>query len=185
MQFEALPLLGLFKILLEPRSDSRGFFARRFSAEGFAARGLETHFPERSFAHNAKRGTIRGLHFQEHPFAESKIIRCTKGAAFDVMVDIRIDSPTFGKWHVEEITEGDHVLLYVPKGFAHGYQSLTDETELDYEISEAFNPQAVAGIRWNDPALAIPWPLEIAILSARDLLLPDLATVFKLPSSRG
>lgn len=175
MIFEPLPLSGAYRIRLAPAVDDRGFFARRFCSRAFAERGLETDFVQRSISFNNRRGTLRGLHIQMPPFAETKIVRCTRGAAFDVIVDLRPGSSTYGRWHGEELTGDDRVMIYVPKGFAHGFQTLWDATELDYEITPEYQPDAARGIRFDDSALAIAWPLANPLLSPRDAALPPLA----------
>lgn len=177
MQFEALPLTGAFRILLQPFSDDRGFFARRFCAEIFREHGLETDFVQRSVSYNASRGTLRGLHFQSPPHAETKIVRCTRGSAFDVIVDLREGAPTFGRWHGELLSADNHVALYVPRGFAHGFQTLEDATEIDYEITPAYVPGFAGGVRFDDPEIGIEWPAGARILSERDRKLPRLREV--------
>ena len=174
MIFEPLLLTGAYRVRLSGQADERGFFARRFCADRFAERGLETHFVQRSISFNARKGTLRGLHFQAPPALETKIVRCTRGAAFDVIVDLRRASGTFGQWHAETITADNRVMLYVPAGFAHGFQTLTDDTEIDYEITPAYLPEAARGVRFDDPALNIPWPIAEAVVSARDAALPFL-----------
>ena len=180
MHFDPLPLAGAFLVRLDMKSDERGFFARRFCAAEFRARGLESDFVQRSISFNRRRGTLRGLHFQVPPALETKIVRCTRGAAFDVIVDLRRDSPTFGQWHGEEITADNRVMLYIPRGFAHGFQALADSTELDYEITPAYMPGAARGICFNDPRLAIPWPVPDAILSSADQAWGTLDTLTPL-----
>jgi dTDP-4-dehydrorhamnose 3,5-epimerase len=180
MQFEPLRLAGAYRISLQPHTDERGFFARRFCAAEFAVRGLQTDFVQRSLSFNARRGTLRGLHFQGAPHGETKLVRCTRGAAFDVIVDIRQDSATFGQWHAERITAENRLILYIPEGFAHGFQTLEDDTELDYEIFPKYVPEAAAGIRWDDPDVAIGWPIAEVTLSDRDRQLPLLRTMPKL-----
>jgi dTDP-4-dehydrorhamnose 3,5-epimerase len=174
---EPLSLAGAYRLRLNPACDERGFFARRFCSEQFRQLGLATDFVQRSISFNAKRGTIRGLHFQASPATETKIIRCTRGAAFDVIVDLRTGSASYGQWHGEEINEDNRVMLYVPRGFAHGFQTLDDQTEIDYEITPAYLPAAARGVRFNDPLLGIKWPIYDAIVSPRDRSLPLLAAI--------
>lgn len=176
MRFEPLQLAGAYRISLEPHVDERGFFARRFCAAEFAQRGLQTDFVQRSISFNTHRGTLRGLHFQTAPHGETKLVRCTQGAAFDVMVDLRQDSATYGQWHAERITAENRLMLYIPEGFAHGFQTLEDNTEMDYEIFPAHIPEAASGIRWDDTDLGICWPVAEIILSDRDRRLPPLRT---------
>jgi len=172
MIFHRLPFDGAFRVEMESKSDERGSFARRFCAEEFAAHGLETNLVQRSISWNRRAGTLRGLHFQSPPFQEVKLVRCTRGAAFDVLVDLRQGSPTYGRWHGETISQDNRVLLYLPKGVAHGFQTLVDDTEIDYEISPAYVAGAEGGVRFDDPLLGIAWPLSDAIVSDRDRQLP-------------
>jgi dTDP-4-dehydrorhamnose 3,5-epimerase len=174
MRFELLPIGGAFRIELEPTIDNRGFFVRSFCADAFAKQGLKTDFVQRSFSHNYRRGTVRGLHYQAPPHSETKIVRCTRGAAFDVIVDVRIGSPTFGRWQALELTADNHIMTYVPPGCAHGFQTLADNTEIYYEITPNYVASATRGIRWDDPGLAIPWPVSSPIISERDERWPFL-----------
>lgn len=178
MIFEPLPIPGAFRIRLNPIIDERGLFARRFCAETFRDKGLETDFVQRSVSFNIRRGTLRGLHYQASPHMETKLVRCTRGAAFDVLVDLRPGSPGLGAWHGEEISAGSGTVLYIPAGVAHGFQTLMDDTEIDYEITPAYAPAAVRGIRFDDPALAIDWPISDAVISERDRALPLLDEAF-------
>lgn len=174
MRFEPLRLPGAYRIILEPRADDRGFFARRFCAAEFSAHRLAADFVQRSVSFNTRRGTLRGLHFQAAPHGETKLVRCTRGAAFDVLVDIRPDSATFGQWDAETLTADNRMILYIPEGFAHGFQTLEDSTELDYEIFPTYVAEAARGIRWDDPDIGIAWPVPEMILSDRDRQLPLL-----------
>jgi dTDP-4-dehydrorhamnose 3,5-epimerase len=175
MQFVALPLAGAFRIHLEHIADNRGFFARTFCADEFRSHGLVTQFVQHSVSFNARKGTLRGLHYQADPYAETKLVRCTAGAVFDVLVDLRRSSPTFGRWHAEMLTADNHVILYVPPGCAHGFQTLEDGSELYYEIAPAYVPSAARGLAFNDPALGIAWPLPNPIMSVADQSRPPLA----------
>jgi dTDP-4-dehydrorhamnose 3,5-epimerase len=168
MRFIGLPIPGAFRIELEKREDERGFFARTFCADEFRRHELVTDFPQHSISFNARRGTLRGLHYQAAPHTETKIVRCTAGAAFDVLVDIRRGSPTFGRWHGETISAENRTLLYIPAGCAHGFQTLQDATELYYEITPAYVPAAARGIRFDDSDLGIDWPLAASIASQAD-----------------
>ncbi|OPY97885.1 dTDP-4-dehydrorhamnose 3,5-epimerase [Bradyrhizobium sacchari] len=172
MIFHPLGLAGAFRITPQLMTDERGAFARRFCADTFRARGLEADLVQRSISFNARAGTLRGLHFQAPPHLETKIVRCARGAIFDVIVDLRDSSPTYGQWHGEELTADNRLMLYIPKGFAHGFQSLEDNTEVDYEITPAYVPDAGAGFRFDDPILAIDWPVANIIISERDRALP-------------
>jgi dTDP-4-dehydrorhamnose 3,5-epimerase len=175
MQFIRLPIPGAFRIELERHDDDRGFFARTFCANEFRAQGLVTEFVQHSVSFNSRKGTLRGLHYQADPHVETKLLRCTAGAVFDVLVDLRRSSPAFGRWHAETLTADNHVMLYIPSGCAHGFQAMEDRTELCYEIAPTYVPSAARGIAFDDPTLAISWPLPSPILSAADRLRPQLA----------
>ena len=172
MLFHPLRLAGAYGIEPQLTVDERGAFARRFCVDEFRALGLETDLVQRSISFNARAGTLRGMHFQAPPHLEAKIVRCTRGAIFDVMVDLRAGSPTYGQWHGEELTADNRLMFYIPKGFAHGFQSLVDNSEVDYEITPAFVPGAAAGFRFDDLRLAINWPVADVIISERDKALP-------------
>jgi dTDP-4-dehydrorhamnose 3,5-epimerase len=173
MIFEETPLAGAYLIRPERLEDERGWLARSFCAEEFAHRGLESRFVQSSIVFNARKDTLRGLHYQAAPHAEVKLVRCTHGRVFDVIVDLRSGSPTCGKWHGIELESRRHETLYVPGGFAHGYQTLEDECELFYQMSVPFEPSAQRGLRWDDPRLAIDWPQAARRqVSARDAALP-------------
>ena len=184
MRFIELQLAGAYEIRLDPVNDDRGRFVRRFSRAQFARRGLEVDFVERSVSFNLRRGTLRGLHFQAAPFGESKLVRCVKGAAFDVIVDLREASPTFGQWHGTRIEAEDDCMIYVPKGFAHGFQTLMDDTTIDYEITPEYRAGYSRGVRFDDPALSIAWPLPAENLSERDRGLPFLAELSRHSGER-
>jgi dTDP-4-dehydrorhamnose 3,5-epimerase len=170
--FQPLKLAGAYRIEPELMVDERGAFARRFCADEFRAHGLESDLLQRSISVNLRAGTLRGMHFQAPPYLETKIVRCTRGAVFDVMVDLRQASPTYGQWHGEELTAENHLMLYIPRGFAHGFQCLVDNSEVDYEITPAYVPGASSGFRFDDPSLAINWPMAGVIISERDKALP-------------
>ena len=174
MKLEKLDIPGVYRIAIEPAADERGFFARTFCAETFAKWGLATDFVQRSMSYNKKRGTLRGLHYQAEPHAETKLVRCSRGAAFDVIVDLRPKSAYFGAWETIELSAENRHMIYIPAGCAHGFQTLVDDTELLYEITPAYVPEAARGVRWNDPALAIPWPMANPVVSAKDSGLPLL-----------
>ena len=174
MKFTPLALPGVLEIGVEPEADARGFFARLFDAEAFASQGLPTHFAQHSLSHNERAGTLRGLHYQEGR-PEAKLVRCTAGRAFDVIVDLRRASPTHGQWCAVELAADHRNAVFIPAGCAHGFQTLADSTELMYLIDVPYGAQEAAGIRWDDPSLAIAWPLADPILSARDRALPYLA----------
>ena len=172
MRFQPLQLPGVFAIALEPHRDERGFFARTFCTDAFAAHGLNPAVRQCNLSHNARRGTLRGLHWQAAPAAEDKLVRCVRGAAWDVVVDARPGSPTFGRWASVELTDENRRSVYVPAGLAHGFLTLADDTELLYQMSEAHRPELARGARWDDPALAIEWPFAPAVISARDAAYP-------------
>jgi dTDP-4-dehydrorhamnose 3,5-epimerase len=168
MIFAATQLDGARLIEIEPREDERGFFARTWCREELAAQGLDTEIAQESLSVNRRRGTVRGLHFQRSPHEETKIVRCARGAVFDVIVDLRPRSPTYLRWQGFELTAENRRALYVPKGFAHGFQTLTDDAEVAYQISVFYAPQAGGGYRYDDPAFGIVWPLPVAVIGERD-----------------
>ena len=167
--FVETKLSGAYIIEIEKIEDERGFFARTFDKNEFLERGLNADFIQSSVSHNNKKGTIRGMHYQSKPYEEVKIVRCTKGKIFDVIIDLRSDSKNFKKWCSFELTEHNYKMLYIPKGFAHGFQTLEDNTEITYQISEIYHPKSSKGIKWNDRVFDIQWPLEISCMSKRDL----------------
>lgn len=173
MIFRATALNGVWLVDLERREDERGFFARSFCSQEFAAQGLPSNFVQCNISYNRARGTLRGLHFQLEPRPEGKLVRCTLGAAYDVVVDLRKDSPTYCQHIGVEISAANRLAVYVPPGFAHGFQSLADDTELLYQMTEYYVPELAAGVRWDDAAFGIRWPIENAIISARDRSFPD------------
>ena len=173
MQFHSTRLRDACIVQLEPARDSRGFFARTFCVEEFAAHGLETIYPQHSVSFSARKGTLRGLHFQREPYSEAKLVRCIPGAILDVILDIRVGSPTFRCWQQFELSSRNGHQLYVPKGFAHGFQTLTDEVEVNYLISTPYHPGYASGIRFDDPAFGISWPMPITEISEKDLHWPD------------
>jgi dTDP-4-dehydrorhamnose 3,5-epimerase len=160
---------------LERIEDERGFFARSFCARDFQAEGLDPCMAQCNVSYNRRRGTLRGMHFQRAPHAEAKLVRCTRGSIYDVIVDLRPDSPSFRRWLAVELTDENRRALYVPRGFAHGFQTLADDCEVFYQMSEFYVPDAATGVRWNDPAFAIAWPIANPILSPRDASYPDFA----------
>ena len=175
MQFHPTTLCDVWLIHLEPVHDSRGFFARTFCVEEFAAHGLETSYPQHSLSYSACKGTVRGMHYQRDPHSEAKLVRCVNGAIWDVIIDIRPGSPTFRKWQNFELSSANGHQLYIPKGFAHGFQTLSVDVEVNYLISEAYEPQAACGIRYDDPTFAITWPLPVTEISEKDLHWPDFS----------
>jgi dTDP-4-dehydrorhamnose 3,5-epimerase len=178
MIFRETDLDGVVVIDLEKIEDERGYFARTWCWKEFFDAGLETTFVQCSVSHNRLRGTLRGMHFQVAPSAEGKLIRCTRGRVFDVAVDVRPGSPTRGNWVSVELSADTGRMIYISEGFAHGFQTLEDGSELFYQMTAAYDAKAARGLRWDDPALAIAWPIpEPTVLSARDRTLPRLAEV--------
>lgn len=169
MIFAETDLAGAFIIDLEQLEDERGFFARAWCQSEFSEHGLQTRVVQCNLSYNRRRGTLRGMHFQVAPSEEAKLIRCTRGAFYDVIIDIRPHSPTYMKWVGVELTADNRRMLYVPEGFAHGYQTLQDDTEAFYQVSEFYTPEAERGIRWNDPRFGIQWPpVGERIISEKD-----------------
>jgi dTDP-4-dehydrorhamnose 3,5-epimerase len=177
MRFEELPLASAFVVLPERHCDARGWFARTFCRDEFATRGLIADFVQCSTSFNARSGTLRGMHFQRAPHAETKLVRCTRGAVFDVLLDLRPGSATFRCWHAVELSEETGAAVYIPAGFAHGFQSLTDASEVLYQITERYAPEASTGVRWDDPAFGIDWPILPPILADRDADYADYCEV--------
>ena len=173
MKFTETALPGAYILEIELLRDERGFFARTWCREEFQAIGLSTVVQQNSISFNQKRGTLRGMHYQAPPKEEVKLVRCTRGAIYDVILDLRTDSSTFCRWCALELTADNGKMVYVPAGFAHGFQTLADESEVSYQISEAFRPELARGVRWNDPAFQIEWPIPDPILSVRDRGFPD------------
>jgi len=173
MKFTETLLPGSYLIELNPVEDDRGFFARTFCQEEFVDHGLNPHIVQCSLSFNRKRGTLRGMHYQAAPHRENKLVRCTMGAIYDVIVDIRPESPTYRQWVGVELSARNRRALYIPEGVAHGFQTLEDDTEVLYQISSLYEPALARGIRWNDPRLSIQWPLEVSVLSERDSLYSD------------
>ena len=169
-------LKGAFIIEPERIEDERGFFARTFCAKEFEARGLTPRFVQCNISFNKKKGTLRGMHYQAAPHAETKLIRCTRGAIYDVIIDLRTDSPTWKHWVAVELTGDNHRMLCIPEGLAHGFQTLEDDTEVFYQMSEFYHPGAARGLRWDDPTFGIDWPMEISSISARDAGYPEFAS---------
>jgi dTDP-4-dehydrorhamnose 3,5-epimerase len=172
MIFTELPLRGAYLIDVERSTDERGFFARSYCAEEFAAIGFRHELRQCSISYNARKGTLRGLHYQSAPHEEHKLVRCTAGAVFDVVVDIRAASPTCRQWYGTELTAENRRSLFIPPGFAHGFVSLSADAEVYYMISASHAPQFGRGFRWNDPAFAIEWPVPPTVISARDAAYP-------------
>jgi dTDP-4-dehydrorhamnose 3,5-epimerase len=173
MRFVETRVSGVWVIEPERHEDERGFFARTWDADVFAEHGLSSRFVQSSISHNRSRGTMRGLHYQAAPHEEAKLVRCTAGAIFDVAVDLRPASTTYLRWFGCELSAENRLALYVPEGCAHGFLTLTDDSEVAYQISEFWTPDAGRGVRWDDDAFAIDWPGEVAIINERDRAYPD------------
>lgn len=175
MIFTELALRGAYLIELEKLQDHRGFFARAFCQREFEEHGLDPRMVQCNVSFNPARATLRGMHYQVAPHQEVKLVRCTRGAIYDVIVDLRRDSSTYAKWFGIELTADSCTMLYVPRGFAHGYVTLCNATEVFYQVSEFYHPESERGVRFDDPALAIKWPGEPAVISDKDRALPLLA----------
>jgi dTDP-4-dehydrorhamnose 3,5-epimerase len=175
MDFHPTSLRDAYLIELEPASDSRGFFSRTFCAAEFENHRLESNFPQHSISFSVRRGTLRGMHYQRGPGSEVKLVRCTRGIILDVIIDIRPGSPTYRHWQKFELSAANRQQLYIPRGFAHGFQTLSDDVEVNYLISTPHMPDLACGIRHNDPAFGIPWPLAVTEISEKDMHWPDFA----------
>ena len=176
MIFQELSIPGVWLIEPEKQADHRGFFARAWCQREFEARGLTTSFVQGNISFNKKKGTLRGLHYQAPPYEEAKLVRCTQGALYDVIVDLRQDSPALGQWLAVDLSAENYRMLFIPAGVAHGFQTLADNTEIFYQMSEFYQADAARGIRWDDPELNITWPLPEPIISPKDLSFDDLRT---------
>lgn len=179
MIFNPTSLVGSYVIDLEPRSDERGWFARYYCKEEFEKIGHTKEWVQMNHSFTNKKGSIRGMHFQVHPFREIKMLRCIAGSVYDVIIDLRKDSATFLQWMGVELSATNKKMLYIPEGFAHGFQCLEDDCQLIYHHSEFYKPGAEAGIRYNDPLINIKWPLPLTVISSRDEEHPYLTEQFK------
>ena len=180
MIFTPTAIPGAYVIDAEPKVDSRGFFARVQCVDEFAGHGLSFCPVQASISWNTRRGTLRGLHYQVGSAAEKKLVRCTMGAIYDVLLDVRLDSATCGRWIAVELSADNRRSLFIPEGVANGFQTLAERTEVHYQMSARYAPEAARGVRWNDPAVGIEWPLpDLAFLSEADRGLPDLATALR------
>lgn len=177
MNFTPLAVAGAYRVDIEPHADERGFFARAFCAREFAEQGLCSRFVQANISLNARAGTLRGLHFQRPPHAEVKLVRCTRGALFDVVVDLRRESPSYGRWAGVELSADNHRALYVPEGCAHGFQTLVEDTEAFYLVSDFYAPEAEGGLSWRDPEVGIDWPLPPTMISPKDAAWPPLQDI--------
>ena len=174
MHFRPLALAGLWLVQPERRQDERGYFVRTFCEDEFAVHGLPVRFPQSNASFNARRGTLRGMHWQDDPFPEGKLVRCVRGSLLDVAVDLRPGSPTRGRWLGVTLSAENGDALFIPPGFAHGFQTLEDGTEILYRMTERYRDGMARGVRWDDPSLAIDWPMPDPIVSPRDAQLPLL-----------
>lgn len=176
---------GAFLVVPERFDDERGFLARSFSQRDFEARGANPRVAECNISFNAKRHTVRGMHFQSAPRAQAKLVRCTAGAVYDVIIDLRPDSPTYTRWYGAELTAENRHMLYIPEGFAHGFQTLADASEVFYQISEFYAPETAGGVRWDDPAFGIQWPeTRQVVINERDSTYPDFRPEPRAGSAR-
>lgn len=168
MIFTPIWVQGVFVIEPELHEDERGFFARTFCQNEFATHGLKPVIAQSNISFNRRAGTLRGMHYQAAPYEEAKLVRCTRGVIYDVALDLRPTSPTYRQWFAVELSAENRKMLYIPEGLAHGFQSLIDNTEVLYQMSEFYHPEAACGVRWNDPAFEIKWPISNPTLSYRD-----------------
>lgn len=173
MMFRESKLRGVFEIEIERHVDERGFFARTWCKKEFEEHGLDSRVAQSSISFNARRGTLRGVHYQAAPNAETKIVRCTQGSLYDVVLDLRADSPTFKEWISVILSAEQRNMIYIPEGCAHGFLTLADNTEVLYQMTEFFAPESARGVRWNDPAFGIVWPEKVEVISERDRMYPD------------
>jgi dTDP-4-dehydrorhamnose 3,5-epimerase len=181
MRYRETPLKGAYLIDMEKREDDRGFFARLYCSEEFAKLGLEKNFVQVNNSYSVHRGTLRGLHYQLGDSAETKLVRCLKGSFYDVILDLRPNSPTFGQSFGAELSERNRTMMYVPKGFAHGFLTLEDHSEVLYFVSQFYSKEMERGVRWNDPTFAIAWPTTPSIISERDQSHPNFDLTRKSP----
>ena len=174
MKFIETELKGAFIIELEPSEDDRGFFARTWCRKEFEHHSLNPDLVQCNISFNRRKGTLRGMHYQNAPQEEAKLVRCTMGAIFDVIIDLRPNSTTFKKWVSVELTAKNRKMVYIPEGFSHGFITLTDNTEVFYQMSAYYAPECARGVRWNDPAFDIKWPAEVKVISEKDMQYPDV-----------
>jgi dTDP-4-dehydrorhamnose 3,5-epimerase len=173
MKFTETKLKGAFLVEIEKLTDDRGFFGRSWCRKEFDDHGLNSRLVQANVSFNRKKGTLRGMHYQIAPFQESKLIRCTRGAIFDVIIDLRLDSPTYKQWTGVELTADNYTMFFVPEDFAHGFQTLTDESEITYQVTQFYTPGSERGIRFDDTAFGIQWPLDVTVISDKDRTWPD------------
>lgn len=173
MRFTKSKLDGAYIIDLDPFNDERGFVAYAWSAQEFIKQGLSAKLEEIIVSYSLRKGTLRGMHYQNEPFAQGKLVRCTQGAIYDVAIDLRVQSPTYKKWEAVELTARNHRMFYIPEGCAHGFQTLEDQTEVFYQMSNVYAPDHANGVRWNDPAFGVEWPEDELTIIDRDRNYPD------------
>ena len=173
MIFKEAKLKGAYIIEVEPIEDERGFLARSFCVKEFERHCLNPSIAQCNISYNQRKGTLRGLHYQVAPHAEAKLVRCTKGAIYDVALDLRKDSPTFKQWVAIELSASNHRMFYIPDGFAHGFQTLEDHTEVFYQMSEFYHPECARGVRWDDPTFGIVWPMPPTLIANKDRTYPS------------
>lgn len=173
MIFTETKLKGAFILEIKKLEDERGFFGRSWCASELAAHGLKNDIKQANTSMSLKKGTIRGMHYQNDPYQETKLVRCTRGAIYDVIIDLRKESPTYKQWIGVELTQDNYKMLYVPEDFAHGFITLEDKCEVSYLVTQFYTPGAEAGIRWNDPTFAIQWPISPSVISEKDKNHPD------------
>jgi dTDP-4-dehydrorhamnose 3,5-epimerase len=173
MKFIETELKGAFIVVPELLKDERGFFARTWCKKEFEQHQLLPELVQCNISFNQRKGTLRGMHFQVAPHKESKLVRCTMGAIYDVIIDLRPNSPTFKRWISVELTAENRKMLFIPEGFVHGFLTLMDNTEVFYQMSEFYAPECARGVRWNDPAFDINWPAEVKVISQKDMQYPD------------
>lgn len=175
MIFVPTLMAGAWLIRPDYKTDERGSFARAWCYDEMTAHGIEVRFVQGNISINLQRGTVRGMHFQHEPHVEAKLVRCTRGSIFDVIVDLRPESPTRCLWQGFELTADNHYSVFVPEGFAHGFQTLTDDTEVNYQVSSAYHGPSSCGVRWDDPAIRVKWPLPVSVILERDQTWPELS----------
>lgn len=185
MRFEKLPLEGAYLIHLSPIGDERGFFARLFCSDEFSNEGIDPNVLQVNNSYSAEKGTLRGMHYQLPPHSETKLVRCILGSVYDVIVDIRPHSKTFGQSFGAELSADNRQMMYVPRGFAHGFLTLTEQSEVIYLVSEKYSKENERGIRWNDPKFSIQWPEKPMVVSDRDKSHPDFSETYHLNAEMG
>ena len=173
MKFEETPLPGAYIIEFEKHEDERGYFARTYCQKEFRSHGLQDTFVQSNVSYNKQRGTLRGMHYQAEPYGEVKVVSCTAGEIYDVIIDLRPDSETYCRWFGLNLSESNDRSLYIPKGFAHGFQTIRDNSIVYYQMGEFYHPEYARGVRWNDPLFGINWPLPVSTVSGKDSNYPD------------